>query len=140
MIHLPFHSDFLKNFEVVEERRGNVRLFPHTEQLPKLLRALNMEFFLPLPPKIGCVDPRADGFHKLLLSQAAIAYCSCINAARPDSLQIHALTDYDGVCRVTRVQQKTEETPRGKIHEFRFYGGDDFFPEVYLSGKRLLFT
>src|SRR5689334_10740737 len=39
--HNPFQSIYRENFEVVEQRRGKVRWYPHTEQLPVLLRALN---------------------------------------------------------------------------------------------------
>ena len=41
MKHVPFQSNYRPDFEVVEERRGNLSLYPHTEQLPLLLRALN---------------------------------------------------------------------------------------------------
>ena len=42
--YLPFNSKYLPDFQVVEEREGNISRFPHTDQLPKLLRALNLEF------------------------------------------------------------------------------------------------
>jgi hypothetical protein len=50
------------------------------------------------------------------------------------------LLDSNVVSHVAIVQQITEDDPRGKFHRFRFYAGDDFFPEVYLSGKRLAFA
>ena len=39
--HEPFQSIFRPDFEVVEERQGRVRLYPHTAQLPLLHRALD---------------------------------------------------------------------------------------------------
>jgi len=67
MKHLPFDSIYRSNCEVVEERHGHRRLYPHTEQLPVLLRALNLEFYGGLPGRIARVDRRGDGFHKLML-------------------------------------------------------------------------
>ena len=37
MKHLPFESIYRSNYEVVEERQGHLRLYPHTQQLPVLL-------------------------------------------------------------------------------------------------------
>jgi hypothetical protein len=37
-LHVPFHSIYRENFEVVEERQDRVSRFPHTEQLPSQLR------------------------------------------------------------------------------------------------------
>ena len=62
MQHRPFESIYRPDFEVVEQRRGHVSLFPHTDQLPLLLRALNLEFYGGLPGRIARVDRRADGF------------------------------------------------------------------------------
>jgi predicted ester cyclase len=41
---------------------------------------------------------------------------------------------------MTIVQQLTERTPLGRVHRFRFYGPDGFFPEIRLSGKRIAFA
>ena len=51
MKHIPFESIYREQFEVVEERHGHVSLYPHTDQLPLLLRALNLEFLGGLPDR-----------------------------------------------------------------------------------------
>jgi hypothetical protein len=140
MKRVPFQSAYSPDFEVVEERRGNVVLFPHTEQLPKLLRSISNDFFLALPPKIAKIDSRADGFHKLMLKGATMAFCSCINAARRDYIRLHALTTPDMVARVTVVQRLTQHEAQGRSHRFRFFGGEDFFPEIHILGKTLTFS
>ena len=88
MKHIPFQSHYRENFEVVEERHGHVRLYPHTDQLPLLLRALNLEFLGGLPDRLARVDKRADGFRKIILRHAALMYCASLNAARPDRLTV----------------------------------------------------
>jgi hypothetical protein len=138
--HVPFDSIYRPDFEVVEERQGKVSLFPHTEQLPLLLRALNLEFYGALPDKIARTDKRGDGFHKNLLKHSALSFCSGMNSARNDGVRLMALADADMVTRVTIVQQITEHTNQGSIHRFKFYGGPDFFPEIRLSGRRVLFA
>ena len=138
--HIDFDCVFRPNFAVVEERRGKVRLYPHTEQLPLLHRALDYEFKTALPDRIARTDKRGDGFRKNLLKHAAIMFCNCFNAGRTDGLQLHALPDRDLVTRLTIVQQATTETRRGPLHRFKFYGGADFFEEIRLSGRRVAFT
>ena len=140
MQHAPFQSLYRDNFQVVEERRGKIRLYPHTEQLSVLLNALNSEFYSRLPPRIARVDHRADGFHKITLKHSAIMFCGFINGTRADELRLYALPDPDLVYRLTVVQQLSENARQGVSHRFRFYGGEDFFPEIHLSGKRLVFT
>lgn len=138
--HFPFDSIYRPDFEVVEERHGKVSLFPHTEQLPKLLRALNLEFYGALPHHIARTDKRGDGFHKILIKDAALFFCTAVNAGRTDSVRLVALPDADLVHRVTVVQQVTEETSRGKVHRFRFYGGENFSPEIFMCGRRVAFA
>lgn len=140
MKHSPFQSHYRPDFELVEQREGNRRLFPHTEQLPLLLRAINFEFRQPLPARFARVDHRADGFHKIVLQTAAMLFCEGVNGARPDGLHLYSLPDENLVSRVTVVQQVTEDRRQGALHSFRFYGGADFFPEIHLSGKRVRFT
>src|ERR1035437_957301 len=137
MKHNPFQSNYREEFEVVEQKIGNVTLYPHTDQLPQLHRALNLEFLGPLPGRIARVDKRADDFHKILLRRAALMYCSVLNDARSDQLRLYAMPDADRVTRLAIAQQITESTPLGRVHRFRFYGPDGFFPEVRLSGKRV---
>ena len=138
--HVDFASIFRPNFEVVEERHGKVRRYPHTDQLPLLHRALDLEFKNALPGRIARTDKRGDGFHKNLLKHAGLAFCSLFNAARPDRLLLKALPDPDLVTRVTVVQHITEDTRRGALHRFKFYGGADFFTEIRISGRRVVFT
>lgn len=140
MKHSPFQSHYRPDFEVVEQREGNRRLFPHTAQLPHISRAINFEFYRPLPPRIARVDHRADGFHKIVLESAATMFCGAVNGARSDGLHLYPLPDANLVARVAVVQQVTESAPLGSLHSFRFFSGTGFFPDVYLSGKRVLFT
>ena len=140
MKHIPFDSIYREQFEVVEERHGRVSRFPHTEQLPLLLRALNLEFLGGLPGEIARVERRADGFHKILRYHAALNYCGNLNRARTDHLRLLHLFDHDLVARVSIVQQITESRPLGRVHRFRFYSGEDWFPEIRLSGKRIAFA
>jgi hypothetical protein len=140
MKHATFQSSYKPEFEVVEQRQGNLRLYPHTEQLPALLRALNIEFYGGLPARLARLDARGSGLDKIVLRSAALMFCACINASRKDSLRLVALPDHDLVTRITIAQRITEEDARGNVHQFRFYGGDDFSPEIFLSGKRLRFA
>jgi len=138
--HHPFHSSYRPDFEVVEERHGRVSLFPHTEQLPRLHRALELEFKTGLPGYLARVDRRGDGYHKHLLRQAAMMFCSCFNGARPDGIRLMALADRDLVTRLTVVQQIAEDRREGRVHRFKFYGGPDFFEEIRLSGRQMVFA
>jgi hypothetical protein len=140
MKHNPFQSNYRADFEVVEQRIGNVTFYPHTDQLPLLHRALNLEFLGPLPGRIARVDKRGDGFHKIMLRRAALMFVGVINDARSDQLRLYALPDADRVTRLAIAQQIIENTPLGRVHRFRFYGPDGFFPEVRLSGKRIAFA
>jgi hypothetical protein len=140
MKHQPFQSIYRPDFEVVEQRVGRVSYYPHTEQLPLLLRALNLEFLSGLPGGIARVDRRADGFHKILRYHAVLTYCCNLNVARTDQVRLLHLFDPDLVARVSIVQQITESQPLGRVHRFRFYAGADWFPEIRLSGKRIAFA
>ncbi|MBA4148997.1 MAG: hypothetical protein H0X66_12845 [Verrucomicrobia bacterium] len=140
MKHLPFDSIFRSNFEVVEQRQGKVRFYPHTTQLPLLLRALNLEFYNSLPPRIARVDHRGSAFDKIVLRESALIFCGIINGARKDDVQLFFLPDRNLVTKLAIVQQVTEEDPRGVFHRFRFYAGENFFPEIYANGKRLAFS
>jgi hypothetical protein len=109
MKHTTFQSSYKPEFDVVEQREGRLRLYPHTEQLPTLLRALNLEFYGGLPARLARLDARGTGFDKIVLRHAALMYCACINAARKDSLRLVALPDHDLVTRITIAQRITEE-------------------------------
>ena len=125
---------------MVEQRQGNLTFYPHNDQLPILLRAMNLEFYGALPGRLARADKRAAVVEKLALKAAGLMFCNCINDARPDSLRLHCLPNFDLVPKIAIVQQITETTRRGISHRFRFYAGDDFFPEIYLSGKRVVFS
>jgi hypothetical protein len=140
MKHEPFQSIYRPDLEVVEERQGRVRRYPHTEQLPNLHRALNLEFLNALPDHIARTDKRGNGFQKNLLKHAGMWFCNLFNAARMDGLHLQSLPDPDLVTRLTVVQQVTEETRRGLRHRFNFYGGAAFQPDIRISGRRLVFT
>lgn len=135
-----FNSDRLEKFIVLEERRDNIRLFPHTQQLEKLHQALDREFRAPLSQCISRVGKYSDDYWKILLWLSGNAFCHFINSGRPDRLRLCCLPGQDRVARITIVQQITEHTPLGACHRFKFYGGEDFFQEIYLSGKRLVFS
>jgi hypothetical protein len=140
MKHLPFDSIYRPDFEVVEKREGAVSYFPHTDQLPILHRALNLEFRGGLPSGIGKVNAKSDGLKKMLLAQTVAFFCNLVNGDRKDGVTLFRLYDRDLLARNAVVQQITESTRLGKCHRFRFYGGADFQPEVYLSGKEIIFA
>lgn len=140
MKHRPFQSIYRPEFEVVEQRLGNQRLYPHTDQLPLLLRALNLEFYGGLPGHIARTDKRADGFHKYLIRMAALLFCATFNRARADELRLFPLPDQDLVTKIAIVQQVSESHPLGRRHSFRFYGNEGFLPEIHLSGRRIAFA
>jgi hypothetical protein len=140
MKHLPFQSIYRPNYEVVEQRAGNKRLYPHNDQLPVLLRALNLEFRNALPARLARADHRARDYDKVLLRCAALMFVATHNAARKDHLHLAALPDRNLVSRISIVQQITKQHRLGVSHRFRFYAGPDFFPEIYLNGRRVAFA
>jgi hypothetical protein len=135
-----FHSEYLPDFTVVEERQGNSRLYPATQQLPRLLRALIQEFEAFLSRKIVRADERADDFLKIQRRTAVNLFCHWVNDSRADDLHLFALVDHDRVAHVAIVQHIITDTPQGGRHHFKFYAGEDFFTEIFLSGRRLVFT
>ncbi len=136
--HVPFESIYRQEYEIVEEHRGNLRLYPHTDQLPIISRAINLEFYGALPNKIAYADHRADGFHKIALHEAALMFCAGVNGCRSDRLRLLGLMDEHLVAKPAVVQQISEHTPRGLRHRFRFFFSDHFFPDIYLSGKAIV--
>ena len=138
--NLPFKSVYKEDFAVVEERVGDTTYFPHTQQLPHLLRALNLEFYAALAPRIARVDHRGNGWDKMILRMSAIVYCNFVNGSRADNLRLFPLVRPDYVTKVAIVQQITKHERLGQSHRFRYYSGDDFFPEIHVSGKRIVFS
>lgn len=140
MKHVPFDSTLRPNFAVVEQRLGAVSYFPHTDQLPILHRALNLDFRGALPSGIAKVNAKSDGFRKKLLSEAVSFYCDMLHTVRRDQVVLVQLHDFDLLARVALMQQVTENTRLGKCHRFKYFAGADFAPEIYLSGKEIIFS
>jgi hypothetical protein len=136
----PFNSKYLPNFQVVEQRDGNISRFPHTDQLPRLLAALNKEFRDGLPDRIARVDQRAKGYMKIQRYTAALLFSGHVNRARRDELSLYVLTDKNLVPNICIVQHIVEHVDPAPIHRFKFYGGDHFYTEFYLNGKRIAFA
>lgn len=140
MKHLPFQSKYRQDFQVVEERRGNVSLYPHTEQLPLLSRALDLEFYNALPGRVARTDHRGDMFRKMMLADAARIFCTHINRDRPDDVQLFRYETPELVAKVTVVQHIKESSARGLAHHFRLFSGTDFVPDIHLNGRRIVFA
>jgi len=138
--HTPFESIYLDKFEVVEQVKGSTHLYPHTEQLPALSRAINLEFYGALPNRVAHADARAAGYHKVLLDIAAHQYCLVINLNRVDKLRLFPVLTPDRVAHIAIVQQITETGHGPPCHQFRLFTGQDFVPDIHLSGKRLVFA
>lgn len=140
MKHLPFQSNYRQSFQVVEERRGDVSLYPHTEQLPLISRALNLEFYGALPDRIARTDHRGDMFRKMALSKGAHIFCSHIHRDRPDDILIFHYKTPELVSKVAIVQHIKESSPRGLTHRFRLFSGTEFLPDMHLNGRRIAFA
>ena len=138
--HAPFESIYLDKFEVVEQVADGTHRYPHTDQLAALSRAINLEFYGPLPNRIRNVDARADDYHKSLLNLAALFFCRYVNESRADQLRLFPVITPELVTKVGIVQRVSQSTPRGRHHQFRFFTGQDFVPDIYVCGKRLVYT
>lgn len=140
MKQVPFDSTLRPNFAVVEQRQGAVSYFPHTDQLPVLHRALNLDFRGALPSGIAKVNVTSDGWRKVLLGSAVEFFAHLVNGGRQDGLTLFRLHDRNLLAHIAVVQQVTENTRLGPCHRFKFYAGTDFAPEIYLSGKEIIFA
>lgn len=140
MKHLPFASKYRQDFQVVEERRGNLSLYPHTAQLPLLSRALNLEFFQPLPDRVADTNHRGDMTRKLMLNDAVHLFCTHINRNRSDDVCLFEYETADFVAKVGILQHIKESSPQGLVHRFRIYAGHDFVPDLHLNGRRIAFA
>lgn len=136
----PFISNYKRNFEVVEEHRGNTWLYPHTEQLPILLRALNNEFEIALPGGLARLDHRGNDYDRIALWLNSMSFCTVINATRSDQIALFPLPSSALLTKVSIAQYITEHTPLGSCHRFRFYSGPQNYDEIYLSGRRIAFS
>jgi hypothetical protein len=140
MKHLPFHSAYRESFQVVEERRGDLTLYPHTEQLPLISRALNFEFYGALPHRVAQTDHRGDMFRKMCLASGANIFCTHIHRDRPDDVLLFHYKTPELVSKVAIVQHIKESTSHGLVHRFRFFSGTDFLPDIHLNGRRIAFA
>jgi hypothetical protein len=140
MRHKSFNSIYGENYEVVEEQRRNQRLYPHTEQLPFISRAINLEFLGALPGRIARTDHRAEPQRKVLLQIAARLFCNYVNSNREDEVRLLPAYTPDLVAKVAVLQHIAASERLGVRHTFRFFTGDDFLPDVHLSGKRIAFA
>lgn len=138
--HRPFKSPFVKDFELVEQRDGNIRRYPHTEQLPRILQAVKKEFYSQLPRHWAQVDRSASDRDKYRLRILMRAFSIHFNAFRTDELGCFSIYDADLVPQLAVVQKITEHTMRGAVHTFSFYTGPGFHQELYLAGRRLRFS
>lgn len=138
--HFIFDSRYLPDVAVVEQRVGNTSLFPRTDQLPKLLRALKFEFSTGLPHRLSGLDHRAHDYKKMQLYQAVLMFCTYFNKARQDNIRLHPVVDRDKVARVSIVQHMVEHHKEGALHRFKFYAGEDLFTEIFVNGKRIVFS
>ena len=138
--HYEFESKHFSDFVVLEERQGNVSLFPHTDQLPILHKALDKEFNAPLSQLVKGVGAYSDDYWKIVRMACVYAFCQFVNSDRSDKLRLFSLLDANKVARITIVQQITEHNPLGPAHRFKFYGGPDFFQEIRMSGRRIVFA
>lgn len=140
MKHRPFQSRYRQDFQVVEERRGNLTLYPHTEQLPLLSRALNLEFYHPLPDRVARTDHRGDMLRKMMLADAVHIYCAHVNRCRPDNVRLHRYETPELVATVAIIQHLKESSPQGLLHRFRLFSGHEFLPGLHLNGRPFAFT
>jgi hypothetical protein len=138
--HAVFESVFLDNYAVVEERQGNRSLYPHTEELPLISRAINLEFYGALPNRVASTDHRADGFRKYMLETAARHFCVTVNADRQDQLRLMPCYTPELVTKIGILQHIKATQPLGVHHSVRFFTGTDFMPDLHLSGKRFGFA
>jgi len=101
---------------------------------------MNLEFRGGLPDRIARVDHRGSDFQKMQLDLGAMTFCTYVNARRSDSIRLHSLVNVDRVAKISVVQQITEHTKKGNLHRFKFFAGPDFFKELHLIGRPLVFT
>ena len=135
-----FQSKYLRDFAVVEERHNGLCLFPATEQLPLLSRAIDEEFKAGLTTRLAATDGRGDSWRKLQLWKASTAFCSFLNSGRPDHLHVQPFYTPEFVTQIAVVQHITKAEAGGNRHWFRAFRGDAFLPDIYLSGKRVTFA
>lgn len=135
-----FKSKYLRDFSMVDERQGGLHLFPATDQLPALSRALDEEFKAGLTTRLAATDGRADLWRKLYLWKVGCVFCTFINSERPDHLTIQPFVTPECVTQIAVVQHIRQSEAGGNRHWFRSFRGTAFLPDIYLAGKRVTFS
>ncbi len=131
------HDDFVLVEEIAKD---GSRLFPHTEQLPKILKAVEREFFEGIPSFYAKTDHRGDDRRKYMLALLSTRFCDCINSTREDGLVLFPVLRRDLVSRLSVIQRIEEPSADGVRHRFRSFVDGAFFPDVHMSGKRIALT
>jgi len=139
MKHELFQSRYASNLAIVEERRGKLRLYPHTEQLPVIARSVKLELAGILPNRLAATDQRADPYRKVQLETVLSLYCLQQNRSRRD-VTLETWFTPELVTRIGVVQEIITEESAGNHHRFRMFHETDFVPDVYFSGKQIAFT
>ncbi len=126
---------YLPDYALVEQvfPEDGVRLFPHTEQLPVIYRAVHREFFEQLPDHLVKTDHRGTDARKYELYSAAFMFCELKNALREDGLAFIPYFRKDFVPRIAIVQHATRTTPKGKWHFFGLFD-EKLLPLLHLNG------
>jgi hypothetical protein len=138
---LPSHLAYLPNFNLVEERQGDgCRLFPHTQQLPEIFKAIQKEFLAGISARMANTDQRADDFRKFALSWVVNQFCLNFNSIGEDTLLVFPYYSRDGVAGLSVAQHVQKSEAGGINHSFRFFAGKDFLPPIFLSGKNIVFA
>jgi hypothetical protein len=125
---------------LVEERQGDVRLFPHTEQLPAIFKAIQNEFLVGISARMANTDQRADDYRKFALYELVRVFCWQFNAIDEDTLLVFPYFSRDGVAGLSVAQHVEKTEDLGIKHSFRFFAGKDFLPPIFLSGKKVAFA
>lgn len=135
-----FISQNQPNFVILEERRGDLSLYPHSDQLPIIYTALEKELFGPISQIVSRVNRFSEDYWKIIRKFTVWKFCLFHNDTRPDKIRLCCLLDHERVAQLAVVQIITEHTLLGAVHQFRFYSKNGFFPEIHLSGKKIRFS
>ena len=132
---------YLEDITLVEEiLPDGTRLFPHTGQLPMISKAVDKEFFEALPRHLAITDHRGDSRRKYTLHDLATSFCYLANACRKDDLLLLPVFRRDLVARVAIAQRRDKPEAKGVSHSFHLFAEGAFFPDIYMSGKRIAFA
>ena len=76
----------------------------------------------------------------MLLYLTLVVFCRRLNCDRPDRLIFSWAITPNLQFKLAVVQHVITSSPQGSIHSFRWFVRDDFYLDIYLSGKRVTFT